>query len=78
MNSDLLIVLSIAAILLFLASLAGGIVCIVRYIRTKKIAFLIVGLLLTLVVPGLLLCAALAVWIPSTMIVYGPPESFSP
>ena len=35
--------------------------------------WLIVGLVLTFIVPGLLFCVALGVFIPSTIIVYGPP-----
>jgi hypothetical protein len=78
MSSGLTIALMIIAILCFLASLAGGIVCIVRYVRTRKVAMLILGLVLTLVVPGICLCIALAVAIPGTLMAYGPPPEYLP
>lgn len=79
MQSNLSPIIIIAiAVILSLVSLAGGIYCIVRYGKTRKIAFLIVGLLLTLILPGLFIWAALAVFIPSTMVVYGPPPPSRP
>jgi hypothetical protein len=69
------IVVLVGAIVLGLASMAGGIVCIVRYARTRKVPWLIVGLLLTLIVPGLVVCGALVFWIPTTMMAYGPPPT---
>jgi hypothetical protein len=71
--SIITILLIAAAVIFSLASLGGGIYCIVRYARTRKVAFLIVGLILTFVLPGTILCIALGVYIPSRMIVYGPP-----
>ena len=72
------IIILVIAIILSLISLAGGIFCIVRYAKTRKIAFLIVGLILTFILPGICLCLALVFFIPSTMIVYGPPPSITP
>jgi hypothetical protein len=78
MSSTYTIVVWGVAILLGLISMAGGIVCIVRYARTRKVVWLIVGLLLTLLVPGLLICAAIVLWIPSTMVAYGPAPTYIP
>lgn len=75
MSTMLILVIVIAAIL-SLASLGGGIYCLVRYAKTRKVVFLIVGLILTFILPGIGLCAVLGVYIPSTTIVYGPPPSF--
>ena len=71
--STITILIIAAAAILGLASLGGGIFCIVRYAKTRKAVWLIVGLVLTFIVPGLLFCVALGVFIPSTIIVYGPP-----
>jgi hypothetical protein len=71
--SGTLILIIAAAIILGLASIGGGIFCIVRYAKTRKVVWLIVGLVLTFIVPGVLLCVTLGVFIPGTMIVYGPP-----
>ena len=66
------------AVILSLVSLAVGIFFIVRFAKTRKTAYLIVGLLLTFIVPGALLCLALVVFIPTTMVVYGPPPTSMP
>ena len=71
--STMTILIIAAAIILALVSLGCGIFCIVRYARTRKVVWLIVGLVLTFIVPGELLCVALGVFIPNVMIVYGPP-----
>jgi len=63
-------------IILSLASLGAGIYCLVRYAKTRKVVFLIVGLILTFFLPGICLVAVLVVYIPSTTIVYGPPPTF--
>jgi len=72
------IIIVAIAVILSLISLGGGIFCIVRYVKTRKIVFLIVGLILTFILPGICLCLALVVFIPSTMVVYGPPPSITP
>jgi len=72
MNTTTILIIAVAVILA-LVSLGGGIFCIVRYAKTRKVVWLIVGLVLTFVVPGLLVCVALGVFIPSIMVVYGPP-----
>lgn len=71
--SSILVFVVILAVLFSLASLGGGVYCIVRYAKTRKVVFLIVGVILTFLLPGICLCAALGVYIPSTTIVYGPP-----
>ena len=76
MQSNLIVIA--ITIILSLVSLAIGIFCIIRYAKTRKIVFLIVGLILTFVLPGLFLFCALVVYIPNTMIVYGPPPTLIP
>jgi len=68
-----LILVAGLALVLALASLAAGIYCLVRYAKTRKVALLITGLVLTFVLPGICLVLALVSFIPSTTIVYGPP-----
>ena len=76
MQSNFMHIIVIAvAVILSLVSLAGGIFCIVRFAKTRKIAYLIVGLILTFIIPGLCLFATLVVSIPSTTVVYGPPPT---
>lgn len=67
-----LIVLIILAVL-GLASLIAGIVCLIFYFKTRKTLLLIIGLLLTFLVPGLFCCIVLALWIPNAFVVYAPP-----
>jgi hypothetical protein len=71
--SSSLILVAILTILFCLASLGAGIYCLVRYARTRKMVFLILGVILTFILPGLCLCLVLGVYIPMTTIVYGPP-----
>jgi hypothetical protein len=73
--STMLILVIVIAVILSLASLGSGIYCLVRYAKTRKVVFLIAGLILTFILPGICLCAVVGVYIPSTTIVYGPPPS---
>jgi Mn2+/Fe2+ NRAMP family transporter len=62
--------------LLGVVFLVAGIVCLVLYARKRSKALLVVGLLLSLVVPGLAFCCLLALlarWIPDPFVVYAPP-----
>jgi hypothetical protein len=56
-----------------LALLGASIFCFVRYSRTRKRAYLVAGILLSLIIPGILICIVLGMFIPSTTVVYGPP-----
>jgi hypothetical protein len=78
MTSSLPIVIIVIALLLALVSLVGGIFCLVLYAKTRRIVYLIVGLALTFILPGLIFCLALGVFIPSTMVAYGPPPDYIP
>jgi len=71
--SSLYIILMAVAVILALVSLGVGIYFIIRYARSRKTPFLITGLVLTFVLPGLFLCVVLGIFIPATTIVYGPP-----
>ncbi|MCX6801392.1 MAG: hypothetical protein NTZ73_04335 [Candidatus Diapherotrites archaeon] len=59
----------ILAVILFFASIIGGVFSLKKYLKTKKKIFLIFGIILTFVVPGIIL---LFVILPSTMVSYGP------
>ncbi len=63
----------ILSFVLGLAFLCGGIFCLVRYAQTRRNLFLILGLVFTFVVPGLLVCFVFGIWIPNTIVAYGPP-----
>lgn len=69
-----LIVAIVGSVLLF----AGGVACIVRYARTRKLPLLLAGLLLMFVLPAIILLFALGVFTPSSMVTYGPSEDFVP
>jgi len=73
--SGILVAVIVAAIILGLVSLGSGIYCIVRYARSRKVVMLIVGLILTFIVPGIFVCVVLGAFIPNTLIVYGTPPS---
>jgi hypothetical protein len=72
-NQTTILILSILGGLAILAAFIGGIVCLVKYARTRKIGFLIAGLVLTLIIPGCICLALVLLLVPSTMVVYGPP-----
>ena len=73
MYFEAVFILTIVLVILGLFSFIGGAFCLVRFARTRKRPYLITGLLLTLIVPGVFFCFVVGVGIPSTMIVYGPP-----
>lgn len=73
----LYVVLGLLAVVLLVA----GIVCLVLYARRRNKALLVVGLVLTLVVPGLAFCCLLsflARLIPDPFVVYAPPPTIAP
>ncbi len=69
MDSLPLIILIALAVLSFII----GIVLLILFARSRKILFLILGLLLTFLVPGIILYLAFLLWMPSAVMVYGPP-----
>jgi hypothetical protein len=77
-ESIAVIVGTVVIAVLSLASLAAGIFCITRYMRTRKRVLLVVGLLLTFVAPGILFCLVVALWAPAATVVYGPAPGPAP
>jgi hypothetical protein len=79
MTSNQFEILSIGLVLLLvlavIAALAAGVVCLVRFAKTRKKIFLIAGLLLTLLLPGCLLLLGILAWLPNAFVAYGPPPS---
>lgn len=65
----------LVAIIVSAVSFAGGLYCMVRYARTRRVGLLVVGLLLMFILPGLLLLLALGVMRPLPMGTYGPPPT---
>ena len=65
-----------AAILL--VPFAVGVTLLVRYMRTRRRLFLVLGLLFTFVLPGLLILSLAAGWLPLPGMVYAPPPHFTP
>jgi hypothetical protein len=57
-----------------LASLGGGIYCLVRYARTRRRWLLVAGVALTFILPGICITLMLGV-APDTTVVYGPPPA---
>lgn len=69
MHSNLILILVIAIAVIFcLTSLLGGTFAFIRYAKTRKTAYLIVGLLQTLILPVLCLYATLVLFIPSALL----------
>ncbi len=63
---------------LFLVALGMGIFFLVRYAQTRRTLFLVLGLLLTFILPGVLFCCILIAVIPSFTVAYGPPPTLRP
>lgn len=59
-------------VVLAIASLVGGIICLVKYAKTKNKLMLILGIVLTFVVPGILLYSAVRFTLMDTIVLYGP------
>jgi hypothetical protein len=68
-NTRLVVVIIIAA-LFCLASLVGGTLSLIRFNQTRKIGYLLIGLLQVLIFPVLCLFATYALFIPSAMVFY--------
>ena len=69
MQSNLILVLVIAIAVIFcLTSLLGGTFAVIRYAKTRKIAYLIIGLLQILIMPVLCLYTTLVLFIPSALL----------
>lgn len=63
---------------LLLVLFVVGVALLVRYMRTRRRLLLVLGLLFTFVLPGLLILAWAAGWLPMPGIVYAPPPHFTP
>jgi hypothetical protein len=68
----------LASVAIALAALSVGIWCLVRYARTRRRPFLVVGLVLTVGLGVLLLLALVVGALLSTIIVYAPPPTLNP
>jgi hypothetical protein len=66
---------TILVIALAIVSFVLGILFLVLFARRRKILFLILGLLLTFILPGVFLCLACLLWLPNAAVVYGPPPT---
>jgi hypothetical protein len=66
-NTRLVVVIVIAA-LFCLASLVGGTLSLIRFTQTRKLGYLLIGLLQVLIFPVLCLFATFALFIPSAMV----------
>lgn len=66
------IIIAVIVLILFLISIVFGIFCLIRYARTRKYSYLIIGMILTFLIPGVVFCLFL-IWIPSTIMAYAPP-----
>jgi hypothetical protein len=66
-------IIAIAAAVL---SFAAGMLCLIRFVKTRKPLFLGLGLLLTFLLPGVLLFLSTQMASPpDPVMVYGPPPS---
>jgi hypothetical protein len=70
---DVRIILIIAIGLVALLSFAGGIFSLLQYVKKKNKMLLVLGILLTFIIPGLVICAIFTLSVPDTTVVYGPP-----
>ena len=51
------------------------VVAVLRYFRTREKSYLTIGLICTLLVPGLIFCALVTYVVPYAFITYAPPPS---
>ena len=75
MSSSSETLLLICPIGLALIAFGAGIFFLIRYARTRKVAFLLTGLLLTFILPGVFCCLSFLFWAPHIFMAYGPPPS---
>ena len=75
MSSSSETLLLICLLGLALIAFIAGVVLLIQFARTRKVAYLISGLLLTFLLPGILCCLSFLLWAPHTFVVYGPPPS---
>jgi uncharacterized membrane protein YkgB len=75
MSSSSETLLLICLLGLALIAFIAGVVLLIQFARTRKVAYLIIGLLLTFLLPGILCCLSFLLWAPHTFVVYGPPPS---
>ncbi len=59
-------------VLIFLVSLGLGIFSLLKYKKTKGKKFLVIGIILSFVVPGIILLIIFQSYLSSPSIVYGP------
>ena len=56
-----------------------GIYYLTQYAKTRRKAYLITGLILTFLLPGILLCLGFLLWLPNVAMGYGPrPRTMCP
>jgi uncharacterized membrane protein YkgB len=75
MSSSSETLLLICLLGLALIAFIAGVVLLIQFARTRKVAYLIIGLLLTFLLPGIFCCLSFLLWAPHTFVVYGPPPS---
>jgi ABC-type Fe3+ transport system permease subunit len=68
-GSILLVILAVIIVLII------GVFYLIQYAKTRRKAFLITGLMLTFLLPGILLCLGFLLWLPNVAMGYGPPPS---
>jgi len=66
------------AILVCGLSFVLGLLCFIRYSKSRSIGLLVTGLLLMLILPGVILLFILGVFHPPAMGCYAPPEDYVP
>jgi amino acid transporter len=69
---DVVAVLVISAMIIVLIF---GAINLIRYFRTREKSYLTIGLICTLLVPGLIFCALVTYVVPYAFITYAPPPS---
>jgi uncharacterized membrane protein YkgB len=75
MSSSSETLLLICLLGLALIAFIAGVVLLIQFARTRKVAYLIIGLLLTFLLPGILCCLSFLFWAPHIFMAYGPPPS---
>ena len=69
---------ALAIVVVAVAWFGGGVYCLVRYARTRRVRFLIAGVPMTFVLPAIFLVIALESYGPTPNVVYGPAPGPAP
>ncbi|MGB7537823.1 MAG: hypothetical protein WBM17_04730 [Anaerolineales bacterium] len=67
--------LILLTVLIAITALIVGVLFLIRFFKTRNKQFLVAGLIMTLLLPGLFILLGFLLWLPNAFMAYGPPPS---